>query len=81
MSNEEGLVKNLTVGEPFGTSDYCVIKWNMVIKKIRNKNCNRIIFYYFNVDYAQLREVAQRIDWREIIKGCNVEADWVALRR
>ena len=25
MSNEEGLVENLTVGEPFGTSDYCVM--------------------------------------------------------
>ena len=24
MSNEEGLVENLTVGEPFGTSDHCV---------------------------------------------------------
>ena len=33
MSNEEGLVENLTVGEPFGTSDHCVIKWDMVIKK------------------------------------------------
>ena len=26
MSNEEGLVENLTVGEPFRTSDHCVIK-------------------------------------------------------
>ena len=33
MSNEEGLVENLTVGEPFETSDHCVIQWNMVIKK------------------------------------------------
>ena len=80
MSNEEGLVENLTVGAPFGTSDHCVIKWDMVIKKIRNKNCNRVIFDYFNVDYAQLREVAQKIDWREIIKGCNVEDDWVAFK-
>ena len=81
MSNEEGLVENLTVGEPFGTSDHCVIKWNMIIKKIRNKNCNRAIFDYFNVDYAQLREVAQKIDWSEIIKGCNVEDDWVAFKK
>ena len=57
MSNEEELVENLTAGEPFGISDYCVIKWNMVIKKIRNMNCNRVIFDYFNVDYAQLREL------------------------
>ena len=81
MSNEEGLVENLTVGEPFGTSDHYVIKWNMVIKKIRNKNCNRVIFDYFNVDYAQLKEVSQEFDWSEIINGCNVEDDWVALRR
>ena len=54
MSNEEGLVENLTVGTStfgtFGTSDHCVIKWDKVINKIRNKNCNRVIFDYFNVD-------------------------------
>ena len=44
MSNEEGLVENLMVGEPFRISDHCVIKWDMVLKKIRNKNCNRVIF-------------------------------------
>ena len=27
MSNEEELVEKLTLGEPFGTSDHCVIKW------------------------------------------------------
>ena len=63
MSIEEGFVEkknnNLTVREPFGTR---VIKWDMVIKQIRNKNCNRVIFDYFNVDYAKLREVAQKID-------------------
>ena len=57
MSHEEGLVDNLMVGEPFDISDHCVIKWDMVIKQIKNKNCNRVIFDYFNVDYAQLREL------------------------
>ena len=40
MSNEEGFVENVTIGEPFGTSDHCVIKWDMVIKKIIN-------YYYY----------------------------------
>ena len=53
----------------------------MVINKIRNKNYNRVIFDYFNVDYAQLREDAQQIYWSEIIKGCNVEDDWVAFKK
>ena len=50
-------------------------------KKIRNNNCNRVIFDYFNVDYAQLTEVAQKIDWSGIIKGCSVEDDWVAFKK
>ena len=50
-------------------------------KIIRNKNYNIVIFDYFNVDYAQLREDAQKIDWSEIIKGCNVEDDWVAFKK
>ena len=45
MSNEQGLVKNIMVGKPFGSSDHCVIKWDMVIKKIRNKNCNSILMW------------------------------------
>ena len=53
----------------------------MVIKKIRNKKCNIVVFDCFNVDYAQLREVAQKIDWSEIIKGCNVEDDWIAFSK
>ena len=50
-------------------------------KIIRNKNSNRVIFDYFNVDYVQLREVAQKIDCSEIIKDCNVEDDWVAFKK
>ena len=69
------------VHQYYGTSDHCVTKWDMVIKQIRNKNCNRVIFDYFNVDYAQLREDAQKIDWSEIIKCCNVEGDWVAFKK
>ena len=53
----------------------------MVIKEIRKKNCNRDIFDCFNVDYAQLREVAKKIDWSEIIIGCNVEDDWIAFKK
>ena len=33
------------------------------------------------MDYAQLREVAQKVDWSEIIKGCNVEDDWEAFKK
>ena len=28
-----------------------------------------------------MREDAQKIDWSEIIKGCNVEHDWVAFKK
>ena len=55
-------------------------KRDMVTTKIRNNNCNRFIFDYFNLDFAQLREVAHKIDWSEIIKGCNVADDWVAFK-
>ena len=53
----------------------------MVIKIIRNKNSNRVTFDQFNVNYAQLREDAQKIDLSEIIKGGNAEDDWVAFQK
>ena len=49
-------------------------------KKIRN-NCDRVIFDYFHVDYELLREISLKIDWNLIIKGCNVEDDWIALKK
>ena len=33
------------------------------------------------MDYAHLKEVADQIDWSEIIKSCNVEDDWVAFMK
>ena len=81
MSNDEGLVENLTVGEPLGTSDHCVIKWDMVIKRLEIRTVTELSFDYFNVDDARLREVAHTIDWSEIIIGCNVEDDWVAFKK
>ena len=42
LANEEGLVKSLIVGEPFGTSDHCVIKWDMVIKRIRKRTVTEL---------------------------------------
>ena len=54
-------------------------KWDIILKNIRNKNCNRVIVDYFNVDYTQLRDVAQNIDWSEIIKG--YKDDWVAFKK
>ena len=55
------LVENLTVGEPFGTSDHCVIKWDMVITKIKRiivRELSLIILMWIN---EQLREVALNI--------------------
>ena len=47
MSNEEGLVLNLTVGEPFGTSDYCVIIWDMVIKRLEIRTVTQLSLIIF----------------------------------
>ena len=33
------------------------------------------------MDYEELREGALNIDCSEIIKGCNVEDDWVAFKK
>ena len=80
MSNEEGLVENLTVDNLFGTSDHCVIKWDMEIKILEIRTVTElslIILMWIMHSWEKLH----RKYWSEIIKGCNVEDDWGAFKK
>ena len=46
MSDNERFVEDLIVGETFGTSNNCFIKWDMIIIKIRNNKCNNNLLIF-----------------------------------
>ena len=79
LSSEQNLVESLTVGEPFGNSDHCVIRWDVVIKKCAIKT-NRTYFDYYKADYEQIKAAAEQVDFKSIVNRKNLEEDWLAFK-
>ena len=76
--SEENMIENLVVGELFDTSDHQIIRWNFVACKENIKTVdNKPIHNYFKADYEKIREEATLMDWSEIVKGedCNADFD------
>lgn len=77
ITSEENLIENLEVKEPFGTSDHCIITWDLITLKTDQTNKGSQKFYnYFRADYAKIIEWAKLQNWNEIIKGENIDDDW-----
>ena len=53
LCSDETLVENIVVGEPFGTSDHCVVKFELVINKI-NFEATASSFNYYKADYQAI---------------------------
>ena len=80
LSSEENIVENLRIGEPFGTSDHCVIRWDMVVTKKCEATANKTYFDYYKADYEQIKAAAKQMDLESSVKGVNVEEDWLAFK-
>ena len=78
FGSEENMIEELKVGEPFGTSDHQIIRWQLVaysgrIKHVaKNKTHN-----YFKANYDQMREEANAINWSAVIRGLDCEEDYL----
>jgi ribonucleases P/MRP protein subunit RPP40 len=75
LTSEENMVENLRVGEPFGTSDHLIIRWDFAACRENIKEDIKT-HDYFRTDYDQLREEAKLINWDRIVEGKSVETDW-----
>lgn len=77
FTTEENMIENLTVGEPFGTSDHLIVRWTFVackeIVKIGRENKTKD---FFNADYDQMRNYAKTIEWSKIVQGVDINADF-----
>jgi ribonucleases P/MRP protein subunit RPP40 len=81
LVSEENMIENLSVGEPFGSSDHQIIRWQVLICKQDDK-VEKKTRDYFKADYVQMREVAETI-WQTDTKhkiDIDVNGDWVSLK-
>ena len=74
LSTEENMVQDLEVGEPFGNSDHCIIRWKLAINK--EIDVEKKMHNYFKADYDKIREEAKGIDWMDLIEEDSINKDW-----
>jgi len=81
FTSEENMIENLTVGEPFGTSDHQIIRWTFVACKPNFDQTEKFkTLDYFKVDYNKIREEAKLINWDEIVTGKDVATDYIGFK-
>jgi Reverse transcriptase (RNA-dependent DNA polymerase)/Endonuclease-reverse transcriptase len=77
--SDASFVQNLTVGEPFDTSDHQIIRFELVVSKEDIKD-SAIVYNYFKADYNKIREYVKRRDWENLIDISDVEKSWCSLK-
>lgn len=75
LTSEENMIENVTVGEPFGSSDHQIIRFDFITCKEGSK-VEIKMHDYFKADYEQMREESKKINWEGIVMGVDVEVDW-----
>ena len=75
LTFEENMIDNVIVGEPFGSSDHQIIRWDFVACREGNKEEIKI-HNFLKADYEQMREASKLINLAGIIKGTDIEMDW-----
>jgi ribonuclease P/MRP protein subunit RPP40 len=78
LTSEENMVENVRVGEPFGTSDHQIIRWDFIAckgdpRKSVGKEKN---YDYFKADYDKMRDDCKEIDWTAVMHEESVEHSW-----
>jgi hypothetical protein len=78
LTSEENMVENLTVGEPFSTSDHQIIRWDFTAckgaqskKGVAEKN-----YDYFKADYDKMRDDYKGMNWSRSVYNGSIELAW-----
>lgn len=75
LTSEENMIDNVTVGEPFGSSDHQIIRFDFIACK-ESSTAETKTHDYFKADYEQMREDSKIINWEGKGMGVDVEVDW-----
>ena len=79
ITSSEDIIKNLRIGEPFGSSDHQIVRFDVVKYKITTEEI-RNKFNYFKGNYESIRDKIKEIDWDIIFEHLDVEQMWTILR-
>ena len=80
LTSEENMIDNVSVGEPFGSSDHQIIRFDFIACKESSTLVENKMHDYFKADYEEMREESKIINWEGIVMGVDVEVDWNSLK-
>jgi ribonucleases P/MRP protein subunit RPP40 len=75
LTSDSSIISNVTVGEPFESSDHQIIRWQLIgiTNMIKNNVAN---FNYFKADYHEIRTWIQEQNWNTKLIGKGLENSW-----
>lgn len=73
--SSDNIVEELTVGEPFESSDHQIIRFEVVVAKTVQENKKQKKRNYFKVDYNAMRQQAEAMNWKCIADTQNDSVD------
>lgn len=84
LCSDETLVENLIVREPFGTSDHCLVEFDLIAIKSKLESSS-MVYNYFKADYKALAEAFSvrhnSVDTENIDeKWCKIKKDLLTVR-
>src|ERR1051325_2450909 len=62
LCSDPSLVKNISVGEPFETSDHQIVTFSLTTKEFLRKHTKQF-YNYFKADYDEIRQYARSKNW------------------
>ena len=75
ICSDENLVRNLSVDEPFESSDHQMIRFKL-LSKASNKTKNIKIYEYFKADYNEIREHIRHCGWDALNSSDDINEIW-----
>ena len=79
LCSDVSFVQNLTVGEPFFTSDHQIIQYDLMVSK-ESTNDDKVAYNYFKADYNKMRDSAKLRNWANLADCKDVDKIWLTLK-
>ena len=76
LTTEENIIENVSVGEPFSTSDHQIVRWELSWDEIEEVKAYQDRYNFFRGDYERARNKIREKDLMEKIRGIGVEKSW-----
>ena len=79
LCSDPSLVENISVGEPFETSDHQLVTFSLTTKEFSRKHTKHF-YNYFKADYDEIRQYARSKNWDADLSIITADEIWTKLQ-